>query len=373
MFVPNNTTWYNETYDGSGDEEYDLYHDYQIPDDVWAVERIILIFIAVFTVLGNTLLLVVIWREKSPHQPNRYFIASRAVADLFVGIFSAPDWFRQLQETEHASESEVWPSEDSCNFIVWMDTFAFTASIYTLTIISYERFLKISKPLKYRTRMTTCASLKIIFIIWIISALLATYAATPHSGSAGIKLSAHVCQYYTTKQFYTFVAVSAFLLPTTIIAIMCTRIFVFVYKRNKLLRNAELCQTSNHPERHVCFSRELQVVPMLFVVVGVFIFCWAPFHIWNLLVFYNVFEWDDHAFSYDILHVVMFALPLCNSLCNPIIHICLDRKCRDSLKVLLQKILCRSSLGRRQQPNETQLRPLRITTTSTENSDLTVN
>ncbi|CAB3984561.1 5-hydroxytryptamine receptor 1-like [Paramuricea clavata] len=50
-------------------------------------EEIMLIFIAILTTLGNSLVLVATWREESLHQPNKYFIAFLAVADLVVGSY----------------------------------------------------------------------------------------------------------------------------------------------------------------------------------------------------------------------------------------------------------------------------------------------
>ncbi|XP_028398868.1 D(1C) dopamine receptor-like [Dendronephthya gigantea] len=52
--------------------------------------RIILILIIICIIVGNTLVLVATWRERSLHQPNKYFIACLAVADLLVGLFLAP-------------------------------------------------------------------------------------------------------------------------------------------------------------------------------------------------------------------------------------------------------------------------------------------
>jgi hypothetical protein len=83
-------------------------------------------------------------------------------------------------------ESQRTISIHLCRFTVWIDTFALTASIYTLTFISFDRYLKVWKSLQYRSRITTSKSLKIIFIIRLISTAFATYAATPYSGSWGI-------------------------------------------------------------------------------------------------------------------------------------------------------------------------------------------
>jgi hypothetical protein len=102
--------------------------------------------------------------------------------------------------------------------MVWIDTFAFAASIDTLTFISFDRYLKIRKPLQYRSRMTTSKSLKIIFIIWLISTAFAIYATTPLSESRGILLTAEKYCFPSDinkkRVFYTFSAVTAFFLPT---------------------------------------------------------------------------------------------------------------------------------------------------------------
>ena len=259
MFVQNNTTGFNQTFNETNIFE-DEGHSHEVREHVWVIERVLLIFIAVFTVLGNTALLVATWKEKKLHHPYRYLISCRAGADLYVGICVAPNWLKQFEETEFALNSEIWPSTDLCNFIVWIDTLVLTASIYTLTFISYERYLKTGQPLQYRTRMTTCTSLKMIFVMWIISAIFATYAAAPHSGSVGIRFSAYVCCYDVTKQFYTFVAISALLLPTTVIIIMCAYIFVVAHEKHKLLRNGELVETLNIPVQHLTFFRELKAI-----------------------------------------------------------------------------------------------------------------
>jgi hypothetical protein len=80
--------------------------------------------------------------------------------------------------------------------------------------------------------MTTSTSLKVILIIWLISTAFATYAATPNSGSIGIFLAAHDCLMFdSSTAFYTFLAVSVFFLPTTVIVVMYVLIFQVAHKR----------------------------------------------------------------------------------------------------------------------------------------------
>ena len=360
MLVPNNTTVYNET--NHTDNEMCILEDeinlpnIDVDDHVWTAVKTLLIFITIFTVLGNTLVLVATWKEKKLHKPNRYFIASRAVADLLIGIFLAPLWLYQYYKNEYESHSEITPSDDLCNFIVWMDTFVLTASIYTLTFISYERYLKISKPLLYRSRMTTTTSLKVIFIIWVFSTVFATYAATPYSGNVGILFGGEVCLFKLTKGFYTFVEVSLFFLPVTVMVIMYARIFLVAAKQGKIVRNADLGENSYHPQQQITFLQDLKVIRMLFVVVGVFLFCWGPFHIWILVVFHRNNNSLSNLYLLDTSGILVSTLPLFNSLCNPIIYACLDQKYRDAFKLLFQQVMRRTR--RQRAPNAIELRLL---------------
>jgi hypothetical protein len=333
-------------------------------------EKITLIILAIFTIFGNTLVLVATWGERSLHQPNKYFIACLAVADLLVGTILEPLRLYQLDSESNSIQfNKLNPNIYLCRFMVWLDTFALTASIYSLTFISFDRYLKIKKPLQYRSRMTTSKSLKIIFIICFISTAFATYAATPHSGSWGILYTATFsCPYNISKAkgFYTFLAVSAFFLPTTVILIMYALIFVVVIKRQKMLRNGDLGQTLNDRNQRSAFRQNLKTIRMLLVVLGVFILCWGPYFIYVLLWYYSpsIIDWDRYwrSSSYrrqiNTIGLVITRLPYFNSLCNPIIYASLDQTYREAFKNLFQR-MCRPRSGRRQPPEAIELRPLR--------------
>ena len=88
--------------------------------------------------------------------------------------------------------------------------------------------------------MTTSKSFKIIFIIWLISAALATYAATPDSGAYGIIINISHCR-TDNKAPSKAVAWSISLyvilfLLVTVTLIMYARIFIVAHKRQKMLR-----------------------------------------------------------------------------------------------------------------------------------------
>ena len=331
--------------------------------------KILHILISILIIKGNILVLLATWRERSLHQPNKYFIACLAVADFLVGIFIGPVRVYTLSGLDDESRRDT--SIHLCRFLVWIDTLVVTASVYTLMFISFDRYLKISKPLQYRSKMTTSKSLKIIFIIWLISAAFATYAATPHSGSTGFLAGGvSLCLDYDSgttskrKGYKTFMCVSVIFLPAIVILIMYVFIFVVAHKRQKMLRNGELGETCTVQNQRSALRQDLKIVRMLLVVVGVFFFCWFPYSITTFLHYYNnLLEYDykdlNNLRSIFIHLVVAALLPLTNSLCNPIIYACLDQTYREAFKHLFQKMMCRKTKHTQQQPPVIGLRPLR--------------
>lgn len=308
---------------------------------LWA--KVMIIFIAIITILGNTLVLFATWKERRLHQPSKYFIACLAAADLLVGIFVAPIAVYQLYLDRYTSTISI----HLCRFMVWMDTFAFTVSISTLTFISFDRYFKIAKPFRYRSQMTTATSLKIIFIIAFIAIALSTFSATSYSGSTGfIVTDSMMCPVDRDKEnvFYICLSIGAFFVPSTLILIMYASIFIVARKRQKMLRNGELGQTFNNQNMRIStFRQDLKVIRMLFIVVGLFIFCWGPFFIWAMMEsFYPVFiDNDNNSLNYwyrmRIFIATINTLPFLNSVCNPVIYAWLDQTYRESFQHIFQR------------------------------------
>ena len=356
MLLLNNTSTKNETRCGS---------DYmKFCNQPLLAVNFFLIFITILIIMGNTLVLLATWRERSLHQPNKYFIACLAVADLLVGIFIGPVKVYRLN-LDYKSRHTV--SIHLCRFMVWIGTLALTASVYTLTFISFDRYLKISKPLQYRSRMTTSKSLKIIFIIWLISTAFAVHAATTDSGSYGFLANGGgLCpDYYNGSRskrggYITFLYISVIFLPAIVILIMYARIFVVAHKRQKMLRNGELGETSTGQNQRSVLRHDLKIVRMLLIVVGVFFFCWLPYSITILLYTYNPNGFKGWSFRSGIIYGwIIYLVPLINSLCNPIIYACLDQTYREALKDLFQKMMCRTRSNPQQPPAVIELGQLK--------------
>ena len=315
---------------------------------------ILYILISTAIITGNTLILLATWRERCLHQPNKYFIACLAVADLLVGIFIGPAR-GYGQSVGHGSLRNI----HLCCFILWIDNLVFSASICSLSFISFDRYLKISKPLHYRSTMTTSKSLKIIFIIWLMPFAFATYAVTPDSGNtgffSGVEGLCHLHEANKSRRdaVYTF-AVMMLFISIIIMLVMYARIFVLAHQRQKMVRNGELGETSTGQNQRSALRHDLKIAQMLLIVVGVLCFCWLPIGVFQLLSMY----YPDFTGG-NIFQSLLPLLAISNSLCNPIIYACLDRTYREAFIHLSQKLMCRTRSFTQQRPAMIELRPMR--------------
>ena len=364
MSSHNSRSLHNQTNEMLSNSDWMKYYEFR--DQLFPALKILYTLISILIITGNTLVLLATWRDRSLHQPNKYFVACQAVADLLVGTFIGPAIVYGLS-VDHKSLHDT--PIHMCRFMVWIDNLAIAASVLTLVFISFDRYLKISKPLQYRSRMTTSKSFKIIFIIWLISAALATYSATPDSGAYGILTNIFHCRTDNktlSKQVAWGISLCVILfLLVTVTLTMYVRIFVVAHKRQKMLRNGKLGETGTGQNQRSVLRQDLKIVRMLLIVVGAFCLCWLPSAILYLLGNYypNFIDSNNRSLSYWYRIYIFFSLfhllALSNSLCNPIIYAYLDQTYREAFKRLFKKMMCRTRSITQQPPAVIELRQLR--------------
>jgi hypothetical protein len=155
--------------------------------------------------------------------------------------------------------------------------------------------------------------------------------------SRGIHITLHGCTNQNSV-FFTVSAISAFYLPTFITLIMYSRILIVAHKRRRAARNGQLGQANQIATRRASFYQDLKNIRMMAIVVGAFIICWGPFFIFTILYIYNPQSIQFFVQS-DVARVlVIYILPLLNSVCNPIIYAYFDERYREAFKRLFKRM-----------------------------------
>lgn len=298
-------------------------------DALWYTRTVGLTLIMIMAIIGNTIVLTATWKERYLHQPSKYFIACLALADLLVGVLSCP--LSLYQQFSPGGMSSVL-----CRFFVWIDAAVETASIYTLAIISFDRYLKISKPFTYNLLMTSSKSLIVICVVWLLATVWATLGMFPYAGGRGVHIDPIKQCVNDNMIYYTATAAFSFFFPTLVTLAMYVAVLCIAHKRRRILQNGYMGHINKFRSRRATFYEDLKNIRMLAVVMGTFIVCWGSF--FTFMVLFYHYPWFH--IRNELVVVIILMLPWFNSICNPIIYTCFDRKYREAFKRLYKRMEC---------------------------------
>lgn len=275
----------------------------------------ILGFIIFGTIFGNILVLLAVYYNTHLRNTTNYFIVNLAVADLLLGISVLP--FSATLEI-----LGYWPFERQfCEIWAAVDVLLCTASITTLCVISVDRYIGVTRPLRHSTIMSETRASIIIAVVWILSL---TISLGPLLGwRKEPDPDPRLCIVNDDKGYVIFSAVFSFYIPMIIVVLLYYRIYREAVKHtNCLLSGVKTskyhesskitlrvhmgrssshsvvqsvpCKTNGNSDHVMYFSsrpnfkqnisnkiakfkREKKAAKTLGIVVGVFVLCWFPF------------------------------------------------------------------------------------------------
>lgn len=116
---------------------------------------------ALLTVVGNIVVIYLISTRRRLHFTTNFFILSLAVADLCVGAFVIPSYMLCSLKLD-------------CPFTLL--TVFYNQLLYIVVcnmfVMTWDRFVAVTKPFKYRSWMTTRRLLSLISIAWFVPGIL---------------------------------------------------------------------------------------------------------------------------------------------------------------------------------------------------------
>jgi len=302
----------------------------------------LLVVIIVTSIVGNLMVWIAIYSDRRLRKLGNLFLASLALADLFVGCF-----VMTFELTNTLIGHWIF-GQRFCDIWISSDVMCCTASILHLCAISLDRYLHIKDPLRYNHWMTRKVTIMSIACVWLISALISFVPVGLgwHKPSYSEKLTRDKekfqCALDLTPSYAIISSMISFYLPCIFMVALYTRLYLYARKHVKNIKalikplyidnssdkrnNSDV--SSHHQNHHI---KDHKAAITLGVIMGVFLVCWVPFFCINIVA----------GFCKTCIPVGVFKfltwLGWSNSSLNPIIYSIFNTEFREAFRKILAR------------------------------------
>ncbi|XP_050436017.1 neuropeptide SIFamide receptor-like [Adelges cooleyi] len=288
--------------------------------------------------VGNLLVVSVVFRSPRMRNVTNYFIVNLAVADILVLVFCLP-------ATLLSNIYVPWIlGEYMCKIVPYIQGVSVAASVYSLIAVSADRFLAIWYPLK--CQVTTRRARYIIGFIWFVSTtitipwalffdMVAIFKDAPN-----LELCLEVWPDYLDGNLYFLVGNLGMCYVVPMIAISLCYIMIWV----KVSRRTIPTDNKDAQMERIQQKSKVKVVKMLALVVITFVVSWLPLYaiFARIKLFGKLEPWEEEFLP--IVTPLAQWLGASNSCINPVLYAFFNKKFRRGFTAVLQSRSCWATL-----------------------------
>ena len=303
---------------------------------VKVIKTIAYSILLLLSLVGNSVVPAVVYRNRKLHTNINYIIASMSISDLLMPIFAYTERIKQIYVPQAFWQIEGEFGSVLCKFRAFVIDTSIIVTVLSLLLVSIERFFAVVFPLKAQPIRNGKSCVFVIAFTWVFAMLyssqnlytwrLKVESATTYcvrnweplfdTGKAGVVEN-------ILFQFL-FVMIPSVVLISLYCAIICT------LSSQNTPGHVQL----NQRDRMV--RRYRQITYMLLTVVVIYLVPWMA---QNIYVFLSSFVWDaPRPCSNRHVTFVLVYLGFIDEAINPYIYCIFSSRYRKGF----QKILCRA-------------------------------
>ena len=287
----------------------------------------------IVSLAANSLIVMIVYKTPNLRKPINYFIANMASSDLLFPIFTIPRNMSQLHTTSLLIGGPL--GQAFCKLVPFFGEVSIVVSIQNLILIAVDRFGAVVFPLHSPLIKSKLCPF-FILATWIVAVavnspyLFANEIVESPEGNWCVTKWKRV--FGESSSFASFALADHILfiyIPVILLVILYSIIFI------KLKTQAHPGEQSTN-NQHQRKRRNRNVLQMSIAIVTVFVLCWLPGSINNLITLYQ--DSSTH-FSCSFLQYVYVTIYMtANAYCaiNPIICFIFSSNYRKALKRLIK-------------------------------------
>ncbi|CAG04750.1 unnamed protein product, partial [Tetraodon nigroviridis] len=299
---------------------------------------VLLSLLILLTVGGNVLVCLAVCASRRLRCLSNCFIVSLAATDLLLGLLVLP--FSALLQL-----SDEWPlGPVFCNFYISMDVMLCTASILTLLVISVDRYLAVTMPLRYASLVLPWRVALAMASVWTVSVAVSflpiqmgwnTINGTVQNrgpGSPGRK-----CRFELNRPYVLTDSLLTFYIPLMAMCWTYFRILLIARTHAKRIISTRptcitsySCRNTSSTTKTLVSSvsamtlREHKATVTLAALIGAFVVCWLPY-----FILFTVLGLKEHPDPSSVPeYSIVLWLGYANSALNPILYGALNKDFR---------------------------------------------
>ena len=239
--------------------------------------------IAFGSLVGNSLVIFVIFKNRGMRSTINYFIVNMASSDLLFTVFVTPRLIAALY-----LGPERWLVGGTfgsvlCKLDHFIQDISTAVSILSLVAIAFDRLYGVVFPMKAGLMDAGRICVMVLIGTWLLGSVFHLYYffAFKLDDSSEHLLCKYIWSAKAAQVTFIIHSVSLFFFPGAVLVIVYTTIITRLWK-TKI--------PGNHSERHKqrIDKRNRNVLRMVIAVVIVFICCWLPV---NVSIYFLLFQW----------------------------------------------------------------------------------
>ena len=268
---------------------------------------------------SNTLVLLAIYKDRCLRTITNCFVGSLALSDVLVGLVVPP--------IAIMSQEGLPRNFTLCVMLSSLEILFANISVLNLLSVALERFLAIRNPFLYNRWLTIQRALLLVAVTWIVAILVGLIPVMGwNAGEEGFE----ACHFdaVISFEYMVYLIFLVFTLPPLIA--MCA-IYFYIFTVVRKTKKAIMLLVA--PEGKDKIKKSLKATKRgdrgILLVIVLFILCWMPFHIMNIL------QLVLHPPLPHKYHQVGTALSHLNSALNPFLFAFGSKRFKWTIKRLL--------------------------------------
>lgn len=263
------------------------------------------------SLVENVLVVAAIAKNRNLHSPMYYFVCCLAVSDLLVSVSNVLETAVLLLLEAGALAAQAAVVQQLDNVMNVLICGSMVSSLCFLGAIAVDRYVSIFYALRYHSIMTVRKAGALIAAIWVCC------------GVCGV-----VFIVYSESKMVIVCLVVIFFAMLLLMGTLYVHMFLFA--RLHVQRIAALPPADGGPPpQRSCLKGAVTISLLL----GVFIFCWAPFFLHLVLII--TCPTHPYCICYTAHFNTYLVLIMCNSVIDPLIYAFRSLELRNTFKEIL--------------------------------------